>query len=627
MRLAALIAATLVLAGCGGAEPAASPSQPEPPPTIRLPVLVDEQATSWEIDVPVADGWEPVVEAGQPIAAITRPWPRLWLLLQVAAGVLRPSPTRRGSAACATSRTAAARWPPVMSASISGTRSERRSAWSSPAARRARRAPLRRTRADQLGAVADTDGTGGHGGTRLPDAIGRLRAGNRRRRVTADRERRLGAVYRVDVDGRRCEPRGTPRRRRRIALTIVALVLNGIVIALIGAPSRCATCCCSSPSDSCRRCSSRSRATRRRSVASRPHRGGVRRAGGASHLSDRFLPAALCLLVAALGTRSPLFAQSRARAVEEARTRPVRPRPPARTPSTPRCGTPSRAAARPAPGSRAGRTSDTAAGSRVRCYAAHPSSARTCRRTAGRSDSMSPSPASSTPSRRPSSAATTSRTSRSGVGERWSTCSPNARRPAPLPVHVERSRRAEQLDLQAVERDGDLALVGHLPDEPVGELLGPGRRDRSRVAEPLDDLARSAPTSLRRRPPQRRDAGCPPSWRSATSSRRARPRPRPRRGDGSPRRRPRARRSATVAAMIASRTRCEDSARVTGQDRNEYVRTCQSSTLVLDSGEACPRRAAIAARSSARPVGRWLYHCHVFTHQDAGMAGWYVVDP
>ncbi len=25
--------------------------------------------------------------------------------------------------------------------------------------------------------------------------------------------------------------------------------------------------------------------------------------------------------------------------------------------------------------------------------------------------------------------------------------------------------------------------------------------------------------------------------------------------------------------------------------------------------------------------GRWLYHCHVFTHQMFGMAGWYVVDP
>ena len=25
--------------------------------------------------------------------------------------------------------------------------------------------------------------------------------------------------------------------------------------------------------------------------------------------------------------------------------------------------------------------------------------------------------------------------------------------------------------------------------------------------------------------------------------------------------------------------------------------------------------------------GRWLYHCHVFSHQDAGMAGWYMVSP
>jgi FtsP/CotA-like multicopper oxidase with cupredoxin domain len=25
--------------------------------------------------------------------------------------------------------------------------------------------------------------------------------------------------------------------------------------------------------------------------------------------------------------------------------------------------------------------------------------------------------------------------------------------------------------------------------------------------------------------------------------------------------------------------------------------------------------------------GRWLYHCHVFAHQDAGMAGWYLVTP
>ena len=43
------------------------------------------------------------------------------------------------------------------------------------------------------------------------------------------------------------------------------------------------------------------------------------------------------------------------------------------------------------------------------------------------------------------------------------------------------------------------------------------------------------------------------------------------------------------------------------------------------------RRWARTNRVTARFVednpGRWLYHCHVFSHQDAGMAGWYVVDP
>jgi FtsP/CotA-like multicopper oxidase with cupredoxin domain len=36
--------------------------------------------------------------------------------------------------------------------------------------------------------------------------------------------------------------------------------------------------------------------------------------------------------------------------------------------------------------------------------------------------------------------------------------------------------------------------------------------------------------------------------------------------------------------------------------------------------------AAITARFTEDNPGRWLYHCHVFAHQDAGMAGWYVVD-
>jgi FtsP/CotA-like multicopper oxidase with cupredoxin domain len=34
----------------------------------------------------------------------------------------------------------------------------------------------------------------------------------------------------------------------------------------------------------------------------------------------------------------------------------------------------------------------------------------------------------------------------------------------------------------------------------------------------------------------------------------------------------------------------------------------------------------VTARFVEDNPGRWLYHCHVFTHQDAGMAGWYVVD-
>jgi FtsP/CotA-like multicopper oxidase with cupredoxin domain len=35
----------------------------------------------------------------------------------------------------------------------------------------------------------------------------------------------------------------------------------------------------------------------------------------------------------------------------------------------------------------------------------------------------------------------------------------------------------------------------------------------------------------------------------------------------------------------------------------------------------------ITARFVEDNPGRWLYHCHVFSHQDAGMAGWYLVRP
>ena len=36
---------------------------------------------------------------------------------------------------------------------------------------------------------------------------------------------------------------------------------------------------------------------------------------------------------------------------------------------------------------------------------------------------------------------------------------------------------------------------------------------------------------------------------------------------------------------------------------------------------------SVTARFVEDNPGRWLYHCHVFSHQDNGMAGWYVVDP
>lgn len=35
----------------------------------------------------------------------------------------------------------------------------------------------------------------------------------------------------------------------------------------------------------------------------------------------------------------------------------------------------------------------------------------------------------------------------------------------------------------------------------------------------------------------------------------------------------------------------------------------------------------VTARWVEDNPGRWLYHCHVFSHQDAGMAGWYLVEP
>jgi hypothetical protein len=54
-------------------------------------------------------------------------------------------------------------------------------------------------------------------------------------------------------------------------------------------------------------------------------------------------------------------------------------------------------------------------------------------------------------------------------------------------VDLERARRAEQLDLEPVERDGDLALGRELLDQPVAELLRPRRRVEVGVAEAVGD--------------------------------------------------------------------------------------------------------------------------------------------
>jgi hypothetical protein len=47
---------------------------------------------------------------------------------------------------------------------------------------------------------------------------------------------------------------------------------------------------------------------------------------------------------------------------------------------------------------------------------------------------------------------------------------------------------------------------------------------------------------------------------------------------------------------------------------------------VTDNPSVGPNEVVTARWREDNP-GRWLYHCHVFTHQDAGMAGWYLVNP
>ncbi len=46
----------------------------------------------------------------------------------------------------------------------------------------------------------------------------------------------------------------------------------------------------------------------------------------------------------------------------------------------------------------------------------------------------------------------------------------------------------------------------------------------------------------------------------------------------------------------------------------------------VDNSVFGPHEAITAEWIEDNP-GRWLYHCHVFSHQDGGMAGWLLVDP
>ncbi len=45
-----------------------------------------------------------------------------------------------------------------------------------------------------------------------------------------------------------------------------------------------------------------------------------------------------------------------------------------------------------------------------------------------------------------------------------------------------------------------------------------------------------------------------------------------------------------------------------------------------DNAALGPQQTITAEFTEDNP-GRWLYHCHVAAHQDAGMAGWYLVEP
>ena len=72
--------------------------------------------------------------------------------------------------------------------------------------------------------------------------------------------------------------------------------------------------------------------------------------------------------------------------------------------------------------------------------------------------------------------------------------------------------------------------------------------------------------------------------------------------------------------------------RVFGGDANLHTfhvhghRWRNASGVPIDNPSFGPHE-SVQARWREDNPGRWLYHCHVLSHQDAGMAGWYIVDP
>lgn len=71
---------------------------------------------------------------------------------------------------------------------------------------------------------------------------------------------------------------------------------------------------------------------------------------------------------------------------------------------------------------------------------------------------------------------------------------------------------------------------------------------------------------------------------------------------------------------------------VVGMDDNQHDfhihghRWRDASGALVDTPSVGPNQ-AITARFVEDNPGRWLYHCHVLSHQDGGMAGWYDVRP